>query len=122
LSNYNMAGLQDLAGCPTIPVIIERIDNAATRATALFRALGMTLDRRATQVPLLDHVDTMLRELVVDAAEQCFAIQEAGKREQAEKPFKLDAVEAVADNDLFRVVVKCDDAGHLDVNIQLHLV
>lgn len=118
IAPYNMAGLEDLAGQPNISAVIERIDNAATRAAALYRAVGLTLTRG--RMATADDFDEMLRTLVAKAAEDCFTAQELGKSDHGR--MIIDHVEGVADNEVFRVVVTADRQGYLSVDILLRLV
>lgn len=64
---YSLRALEPLASVPTIGLIIEQIDQAATMATAEMRRYGIKLYPRAPDVPLQDEVDDVLRSLVVVA-------------------------------------------------------
>lgn len=117
-----MSGLEDLAGVPNVPAVIERIDNAATKATMLMRATGMSLSRRRNLVPTLDEVDAAIRHLVVMAAEDCFHAQEVAKQKELDEPIFIESAQGVAEDDLFRVGAAVDSNGELTVDILFRLV
>jgi hypothetical protein len=114
-----MTGLEDLAGVPNVSTVIERIDNAATKSSMLFRSIGMCLHRGklATQ----DDIDDMIRELALAATEEAWNAQERSKT-SFDGRMTVDEVSGVVENDFFRVVVKADHTGALDIEILLRLV
>lgn len=69
---YERTGLQALVTVENFDAVVERIDLAATKATILFQAIGMS--------PSLDAVDVRIRRLVNEAYLDllaCAALQEA---------------------------------------------
>ena len=114
-----MTGLEDLAGVPNLSTVIERIDNAATKATMLFRMTGMTYGLRR-DVPRLDDIDMAIRRLVAEAADECFRFQESAKTHKNERV--VVEVDGTASDDMFEVAVECDPSGNLAVEVFLKLV
>lgn len=114
-----MAGLEDLAGVPNLSTVIERIDNAATKAAMLFRMIGTTYGPRR-DVPRLDDIDRALRRLVVEAADECFRYQQQAQITKSDRV--VVEVDGNAADDTFEVDVHCDATGNLSVEVFLKLV
>lgn len=114
---YCMDGLPDVSRATNTPTIIERIDVAATRATAFLRQMGMPLPD-GNDVPTIDQTDYHLRELVNRAVATYYDLLD--KSHVGGKV--ATSIEGVTSDDMFEVTVQPMPRGALHIHISLLLV
>ena len=114
---YSFDGLPELTQASNAPTVIERIDLAATKATAFMRQAGITLPDR-NDVPTVDQTDYHLRELVNRAVGDYFRMREEARLNSR----VIASVVGFVADDLFEVTVEPSKRGALTVSISLRLV
>lgn len=114
---YCFDGLAELQQVANAPTIIERIDLAATKATAFMRQAGIPLPD-GCDVPTIDLTDYHLREMVNRAVRDYFRL-----RDESRVGGKVaTSITGIVSDDLFEVVVEPSTRGALNVSISLRLV
>ena len=107
MRTYSLKYLSDLDWVRNLPLVIERIDLAATKATVAMRAIGITMP--GIGVPTVDDIDAHLRQLVGEAIND-LVINDANWPDAG-----------VSDSALFDVSAERDMDGNVDIQILMKL-